>query len=144
MSDYDTGDTGYDGGGHEVDYGQYDAGQEHGSLDQLHQAQGSEADAQSQFGVYEEDHHNAESTDFAQGHHVEYDAPAAVHYESDDYTNYSHDATSDDHVFAAEGSESSHQAQFSELSALQERFDAAFAEGTQFHADGGDAQIASK
>nr|BFE63064.1 hypothetical protein GCM10020063_075900 [Dactylosporangium thailandense] len=143
MSDYDTGDTGYDGG-HEVDYGQYEAGHESGALDQLHQAQGSEADAQSQYGVYEQDHHTAESTDFSQGHHVEYDAPAAVHYESDDYTNYSHDATSDDHVFAAEGSESSHQAEFSELSALQERFDTAFAEGTQFHADGGDAQIASK
>ncbi|WP_433613889.1 hypothetical protein ACQP2P_05725 [Dactylosporangium sp. CA-139114] len=143
MSDYDTGDTGYDGG-QEVDYGQYDAGQEHGSLDQMHHAAGSEADASSQFGVYEEGHHDTDSTDFSQGHHVEYDAPAAVHYESDDYTNYSHDATSDDHVFAAEGSQSSHEAQFSELSALQERFDAAFAEGTQFHADGGDAEIASK
>nr|BFE66186.1 hypothetical protein GCM10020063_107120 [Dactylosporangium thailandense] len=129
MSDFETGDTG-------ADYGHYEAGQESGELEQLHQAQGSEADAQSQFGVYEQDHHTAESTDFSQGHHVEYDAPAAVHYESDDYTNYSHDATSDDHVFAAEGSESSHQAEFSELSALQEKFDAAFAQGTEVHQQG--------
>ena len=74
---------------------------------------------------------SAESTDFSQGHHVEYDQPAAVHYESDDYTNLNHDATSDDHVFAAEGSESSHQAEFSELDALRQQFDSAFASGTR-------------
>jgi hypothetical protein len=143
MSDYDGGDTGYDGG-HDVDYGHVEAGQEHNGLDQLHQASGSEADAQSQYGVYEQDHHAQESTEFAQGHHVEYDAPAAVHYESDDYTNYNHEASVDDHVFAAEGSESSHQAEFSELDALQQRFDAAFSEGTQYHAGGGEAEIAAK
>ncbi|WP_271190259.1 hypothetical protein, partial [Dactylosporangium matsuzakiense] len=88
MSDYDMGDT-----GHDVDYGHYEAGEQHDGLDQLHQAHGSEADAQSQFGVYENDHHAQESTDFSQGHHVEYDQPAAVHYESDDFTNYSHDAS---------------------------------------------------
>ena len=136
MSDFDAGDT-----GHDVDYGQYEAGQEHDALDQLHQAHGSEADAQSQFGVYEQDHHAAESTDFSQGQHVEYDAPGAGHYESTNYTNYSHDASEDDHVFAAEGSESSHQAEFGELDALQQRFDGAFAEGTQYHADGGEGQL---
>src|SRR3954466_10086346 len=139
MSDVD---TGYDGGG-DVDYGHIEAGQEHDALDQLHQAHGSEADAQSQYGVYENDHHAAESTDFAPGHHVGYDQPAAVHYESDDYTNASHNATEDDHVFAAEGSESSHQAEFGELDALQQRFDASFAEGTEFHADGGSAGISA-
>ncbi|GAA3293071.1 hypothetical protein Dvina_43705 [Dactylosporangium vinaceum] len=135
MSDYETGDTGDTG--HDVDYGQYEAGQESTQLDQLHQAGGSEADAQSQFGVYENDHHAQESTDFSQGHHVEYDQPAAVHYESDDYTNYSHDASVDDHVFAAEGSESSHQAEFNELDALEQKFDAAFAQGTELHTEGG-------
>ncbi|WP_433609046.1 hypothetical protein ACQP2P_37210 [Dactylosporangium sp. CA-139114] len=129
MSDFETGDTG-------ADYGHYEAGQESGEIDQLQQAQGSETDAQSQFGVYEEGHHDAESTNFSQGHHTEYDAPAAVHYESDDYTNYSHNATSDDHVFAAEGAQSSHEAQFSELNALQEKFEAAFAEGTEVHQQG--------
>ena len=141
MSDYDTGDTGHDAGyegGHDVDYGQYSAGQEHDGLDQLHQAHGSEADHNSQFGVYENDHHAQESTDFAQGSHVEYDQPAAVHYEADNYTNYSHDASEDDHVFAAEGSESSHQAEFGELDALSQRFDTAFAQGTEFH--GGEGQ----
>ena len=143
MSDYDTGDTGYDGG-HEVDYGQYSAGEEHGALDQLHQASGSEADYDNQFKVYEADHHAAESTDFAQGNHTEVDQPYGGHYENDNYTTYSHDASEDDHVFAAEGSESSHQAQFSELDALQQRFDAAFVEGTEYHAGGGEAEIASK
>ena len=57
MSDVD---TGYDGGG-DVDYGHYEAGQEHDALDQLHQASGHEADASSQYGVYEADHHAAES-----------------------------------------------------------------------------------
>ncbi|GAA4254208.1 hypothetical protein [Dactylosporangium darangshiense] len=137
MSEYETGDAGDSG----VDYGHYEAGQESGELDQLHQAHGSEADAQSQFGVYEQDHHAAESTDFSQGHHVEFDQAPAVHYESDDYTNYSHDATEDDHVFAAEGSESSHQAEFGELDALEQRFDAAFAQGTELHTDGGAAEL---
>ncbi|MFI5916225.1 hypothetical protein [Dactylosporangium sp. NPDC051541] len=139
MSDYDTGDTGYDGG-HEVDYGQYSAGQEHDALDQLHQANGSEADYNNQFNVYENDHHAAESTDFAQGNHVEVDQPYGAHYEQDNYTNFSHDASEDDHVFAAEGSESSHQAEFSELDALQQRFDGAFAHGTEYHAEGGEGQ----
>ncbi|WP_433056967.1 hypothetical protein [Dactylosporangium sp. CS-033363] len=143
MSDidsYDGGDTGHG----DVDYGHYSAGQEHDALDQLHQAQGSEHDAQSQFGVYENDHHAQESTDFSTGNHVEYDQPAAVHYEADNYTNYSHDASEDDHVFAAEGSQSTHSAEFSELDALQQRFDAAFAEGTEYHADGGAGEIAAK
>src|SRR5258705_9726122 len=69
MSDID---SGYDGGG-DVDYGHYQAGQEHGELDQLHQASGSEADYNNQFAVYEQDHAAAESTSFDQGHHVEYD-----------------------------------------------------------------------
>jgi len=133
MSDYDTGAG--------ADYGHYEAGQESAELDQLHQAQGSEADAQSQFGVYEQDHHAAESTDFAQGHHVEVDQPSAAHFESDDYTSYSHDASVDDHVFAAEGSESSHQAQFAELDALQQNFDARFAEGTELHTGEGQAEL---
>jgi hypothetical protein len=141
MSDYDPGYDGHDGG-NDVDYGHYEAGQEHNALDQLHQAQGSESDYDSQYGVYEADHHAAESTDFSQGHHVEYDQAPAVHYESDDYTNYSHDATEDDHVFAAEGSEHAHQAEYSELDALRERFDAAFVEGTEYH--GGEAEIAAK
>ncbi|GAA4258842.1 hypothetical protein [Dactylosporangium darangshiense] len=123
----------------DVDYGHFESGQEHDGLDQLHQAEGSEADYNNQFGVYENDHHAAESTDFSQGHHVEYDQAPAVHYESDDYTNYSHDASVDDHVFAAEGSENSHQAEFGELDALQQRFDASFAQGTEYH--GGDAGL---
>ncbi|MFI5906531.1 hypothetical protein [Dactylosporangium sp. NPDC051541] len=142
MSDYDTGDAGYDGG-HEVDYGQYSAGQEHDALDQLHQAHGSEADYNNQFNVYENDHHAQESTDFAQGNHVEVDQPYGAHYEQDNYTNFSHDASEDDHVFAAEGSESSHQAEFSELDALSQRFDGAFANGTELHVGEGQYGVAA-
>ncbi|WP_433208870.1 hypothetical protein ACQP00_44085 [Dactylosporangium sp. CS-047395] len=134
MSDFDAGDT-----GHDVDYGHFSAGQEHDGLDQLHQAQGSEHDAQSQFGVYEDDHHAQESTDFSTGQHVEYDQPAAVHFESTDFTNYSHDASEDDHTFAAQGSEQTHSAEFGELDALSQRFDTAFAEGTELH--GGEGQF---
>ncbi|WP_432834857.1 hypothetical protein [Dactylosporangium sp. CA-092794] len=123
----------------DVDYGQFESGHEAEGLDQLHQDHGSEADYNNQFGVYEQDHHAAESTDFSQGHHVEYDQPAAVHYESDDYTNYSHNAEVDDHVFAAEGSENSHVAEFDNLDALQSRFEGDFTSGTVFH--GGEAQL---
>jgi len=139
MSDID---TGYDGGGSDVDYGHFSAGEQHDGLDQLHQAQGSEADYNSQFGVYEQDHHAAESTDFAQGHHVEVDQPAGAHYESTDFTNYNHDASVDDHVFAAEGSESSHQAQFSELDALKARFATGFESGTVFSGSNAELEAA--
>jgi hypothetical protein len=126
MSDYDTGDSGDTG----AEYGHYEAGNEHDALDQLHQAHAHEADASSQFAVYEQDHAAAEHTDFAQGHHVESDNGAGAHAESDDYTTYNHDAAEQDHVFAAEGSEQSHESDLSELDALEQRFDAAFAQGT--------------
>ncbi|MEU7872787.1 hypothetical protein [Dactylosporangium sp. NPDC049140] len=134
MSEYETGDG-------STDLGHYEAGQESAELDQLHQSAGSEADAQSQFGVYENDHHAEESTDFAQGHHEEFDRPGVVHAESDDYTNYSHSASEDDHVFAAEGSQSTHQAEFAELDALEQKFDAAFAQGTEIHTGEGQSEL---
>jgi len=133
---------GYDGGG-DVDYGHYEAGQEHDGLDQLHQASGSEADHNSQFGVYENDHAAAESTSLDQGHHVEYDNPAGAHYEESDFTSYDHNAAEQDHVFAAEGSESSHQAEFNELDALRQELDTSFASGTEFHGGAGDISVAS-
>jgi hypothetical protein len=123
----------------DIDYGHYEAGAEHEGLDQLHQDHGSESDYGNQFGVYENDHHAAESTDFSTGHHQEFDQGPAIHAESDDYTNYSHDANVDDHTFAAEGSEHAHQQDFSELDALQARFDAGFEQETVFH--GGEGQF---
>ncbi|GAB3846114.1 hypothetical protein ACFPIJ_39145 [Dactylosporangium cerinum] len=128
MSDY--GDTGYDGGD---SYGHYEAGQEHESLDQLHQASGSEQDYASQFGVYEADHASAENTSFDQGHHVEYSDPSGAHYEESDYTSYDHSAAETDHVFAAEGSEQYHAAEWSELDALQHQLDSAFASATEIN-----------
>src|SRR3954469_17525282 len=141
MSDYETGDAGYDGG--DNSYGNCEAGQEHESLDQLHQAQGSEADYNNQFNVYEQDHASAEATSFDQGHHVEYDNPNGAHYEESNFTSYDHNAAETDHVFAAEGSESSHQAEFSELDALREQFNTTFASGTELHTEGGGAGISA-
>ena len=112
------------------EYGEFETGQEHAELDQLHEASGSEQDYQSQFGVYEQDHAAAESTSFDQGRHVEYTDPNGAHYEESDYTSYDHSAAETDHVFAAEGSESASYSEFAELDMLQQRFDAAFAEGT--------------
>jgi hypothetical protein len=128
MSEY--GDTGYDGGD---SYGHYEAGQEHESLDQLHQASGSEQDYASQFGVYEADHASAENTSFDQGHHVEYSDPSGAHYEESDYTSYDHSAAETDHVFAAEGSEQYHASEWNELDALQRQLDSAFASATEIN-----------
>src|ERR1043165_4257210 len=119
MSEYDGGDTG-------AEYGHVEAGADHEPLDQLHEVNASEADYNNQFGVYEQDHASAESTSFDQGHHLEYSNPTGEHYEESDFTSYDHSAAESDHVFAAEGSESSHQAEFSQLDALQAQLDSSF------------------
>ena len=123
MSDFDTG----------ADYGHVEAGQEHESLHQLHQVEGSENNYDSQFGVYEQDHASAESTSFDQGHHVEYSDPSGAHYEESDYTSYDHSAAETDHVFAAEGSEQYHASEWSELDALRHQLDSAFASATEIN-----------
>ncbi|MET7398491.1 hypothetical protein ABZS66_33895 [Dactylosporangium sp. NPDC005572] len=138
MSDWDAGDTGND-----VDYGHYEAGAESGELEQLHTAEGSEADYNSDFNVYEQDTESAESTDFQQGHAVQFDAPDGTHYEEQEFTNYSNDSYDSNHIFAAEGSESSHEAQFSELDALRQSFASEFAQGTEFHGGEGQLGVAS-
>ena len=132
MSEWDSGDTG-------VDYGHVEAGQEHESLDQLHQVHAAESDYDSQFGVYEQDHASAESTSFDQGHHVEYTGADGSHYEESDFTSYDHSAAETDHIFAAEGSEHASSSEFNQLDALQARFDSMFASGTEFHSGGGGA-----
>ncbi len=63
----------------------------------------------------------AAATTSASGHHVEYTNPNGAHYEESDYTSYEHSAAETDHIFAAEGSESSHTAEYSQLDALQAR-----------------------
>jgi len=125
----------------DLEYGNFQTGHESGDLEQLHQAAGSEADYNSQFGVYGEDHSAAESTDFSTGRHVEFEGADGSRYESTDFTNYSNDTESSDSVFAAEGSESMHSAEFSELDALRAQFDTSFAEGTQYSVGGGDAGL---
>ena len=128
MSEYDGGDTG-------AEYGHVEAGAEHESLDQLHEVNASEADYNNQYNVYEQDHAAAENTSYDQGHHVEYSNPSGEHYEESDFTSYDHSAAESDHVFAAEGSESSHQAEFSQLDALQAQLDSAFSEATVIDTD---------
>ncbi|MEV4516965.1 hypothetical protein AB0K00_49435 [Dactylosporangium sp. NPDC049525] len=112
------------------EYGEIETGEQHESLDQLHQVDASEQDYQSQFGVYEQDHASAESTSFDQGHHVEYTDPNGGHYEESDFTSYDHSAAETDHVFAAEGSESASSSEFHQLDTLRAQLDTAFAQAT--------------
>jgi hypothetical protein len=133
MSDIETGDTGYDDG---ASYGNYEAGHEQESLDQLHQVNASESNYDNQFNVYEQDHAAAESTSFDQGHHVEYTNPNGAHYEESDYTSYDHSAAETDHIFAAEGSESASTSEYSQLDALQARLESAFTSVTELNTDG--------
>ena len=128
MSEYD---GGYDGG---TDYEHAEAGTQHESLDQLHQVDASQENYDSQFGVYEADHASAENTSFDQGSHVEYTNPNGAHYEESNFTSYDHSEAETDHVFAAEGSEQYHAAEWSELDALHHQLDTAFASATQINA----------
>ncbi|MDG6107162.1 hypothetical protein Daura_32500 [Dactylosporangium aurantiacum] len=128
MSEY--GDTGYDGGD---SYGHYDEGQDHQSLDQLHQIDASQENYDSQFGVYEADHNSAEATSFDQGHSVEFTGADGSHYAEQDFTSYDHSAAESDHVFAAEGSESYDASEYHQLDALQARLDSAFASATEIN-----------
>jgi hypothetical protein len=125
----------------DLEYGNFETGHEAGELDQLHTASGSEQDYDSQFGVYGEDHSASESTDFSTGKHVEFDGADGSHYESTDFTNYSNDTESSDSVFAAQGSESMHSMDFSQMDALRAQFESNFAEGTQLSTGDGDAGL---
>ncbi|GAA2599895.1 hypothetical protein GCM10010399_33360 [Dactylosporangium fulvum] len=113
-----------------TEYGEIEAGQESGELEQLHETSGSEAGYQSEFGVYGQDHAAAESTSLQQGHHMEYTDPSGARYEETDFTNYEHSAVETDSVFAAEGSESATFREFGELNALRAQFETVFAQGT--------------
>ncbi|MDG6102613.1 hypothetical protein Daura_42180 [Dactylosporangium aurantiacum] len=128
MSEYDGGDTG-------AEFGHVETGEDHQSLEQLHQVNASEADYNNQFNVYEQNHAAAESTSFDQGHSVEFTGADGSHYAESNFTSYDHAAAESDHVFAAEGSESSHEAQFSQLDALQAQLDSAFSEATVIDTD---------
>ena len=122
----------YDGG---TEYGHAEAGQEQESLEELHQVNASEADYNNQFNVYEQDHAAAESTSFDQGHSVQFTGADGSHYAESDFTSYDHSAAESDHSFAAEGSESSHQAEFSQLDALRAQLNSTFAEATVIDTD---------
>jgi hypothetical protein len=79
MSDYEDGqlDPGYTGDeqpdtfGGDHDFGQFETGQEHSALDQLHQDQGHEVDFGQQQGVFEHDFRQAETSELTQGQHIE-------------------------------------------------------------------------
>ena len=123
------------------EYGAFETGQEHESLDQLHQVDASQEDYQSQFGVFQQDHAAAESTSFDQGRHVEYTGADGSHYEESEFTSYDHSAVETDSVFAAEGSESYSASEFSQLDALRAQLDTAFAQATVVQ--GGPAELAA-
>ena len=123
------------------EYGEFETGEQHESVDQLHQVDATEQDYQSQFGVYEQDHAAAESTSFDQGHQVEYTGADGSHYAESDFTSYDHSAAEADHVFAAEGSESASYSEFSQIDALRAQLDTAFAQATVVQ--GGPAELAA-
>ncbi|MFF5231807.1 hypothetical protein [Dactylosporangium sp. NPDC000521] len=135
MSDY-TGDTGYDGGS----YGEIETGENHESLDQLHQVDASQNTYDSQFGVYEQDHASAESTSFDQGHQVSYTDASGATYQESDFTSYDHSAAETDHVFAAEGSETASSSEFHQLDAIRAQLDSAFTSMTAVNG-GGTAEL---
>ncbi|MEV0560219.1 hypothetical protein [Dactylosporangium sp. NPDC050588] len=128
MSEYDGGDTG-------AEYGHVEAGENHESLDQLHQVDASQNNYDSQFGVYEQDHASAESTSFDQGHQVSYTDASGATYQESDFTSYDHSAAETDHVFAAEGSESASSSEFHQLDAIRAQLDSAFSEATVIDTD---------
>ncbi|MGI5181708.1 hypothetical protein ACQEVZ_35930 [Dactylosporangium sp. CA-152071] len=141
MSEWDSGDSGdhgYDGG---TDYGHVETGQDHESLNQLHEVNAADNNYDSNFGVYEQDSASAESTSFDQGHHVSVTDASGAQYEESDFTSYDHNEASADHTFAAEGSEHSSASEYNELEALQARLDSSFASATQLHTDGGSAAL---
>ncbi|MFF5225623.1 hypothetical protein [Dactylosporangium sp. NPDC000521] len=129
MSEFDT--------GADTDFGHVEAGQDHESLNQLHEVDASQNNYDSQFGVFEQDHASAENTSFDQGHQVSYTDASGATYQESDFTSYDHSAAETDHVFAAEGSESASSNEFHELEALQARLDSSFASATELHTEGG-------
>ena len=117
------------------EYGEIETGEQHESVDQLHQVDATEQDYQSQFGVYEQDHAAAESTSFDQGHSVEFTGADGSHYAEQDFTSYDHSAAETDSVFAAEGSESYSASEFSQIDTLRAQLDTAFASATELSAN---------
>jgi hypothetical protein len=104
------------------EYGEIDAGQEHGSLEAVHQAQGHALDHQSQFGILEQDHHSVEHEEFEHLKHIEYTDAAGNHYEITEYTHYEHTEIEDDHTLMAYGQESVGEAGFGEADATDAGF----------------------
>jgi hypothetical protein len=90
------------------EYGEIETGQEHGSLEAVHEDQGAEQDYQSQYGILEHDHQSVEHEEFEHLKHVEYTDAAGNHYEVTEYTHYEHTEIEQDHTFAAYGQEGGH------------------------------------
>ena len=91
--------------------------------------------------MYEQDHASAENTSFDQGHHVEYSNPSGEHYEESDFTSYDHSEAEADHIFAAEGTESSPSSGVPPARRPAGALDAAFASATELHNGGGAGEL---
>ncbi|WP_238006504.1 hypothetical protein KZZ52_16325 [Dactylosporangium sp. AC04546] len=88
MSDYDDGgqldpgytgdeqpetlDPGYTGSDQPDVFGQFEAEQEHGEVEELHSGHGVESDTDQQFGVFEQHYERGETTSLVQEQHIEY------------------------------------------------------------------------
>jgi hypothetical protein len=88
------------------EYGDIDAGQEHASLEAVHEGHGAELDHQSQYGILEQDHRSFEHEEFENLKHIEYTDAAGNHYEITEYTHYEHTEVEEDHTLMAYGQES--------------------------------------
>ncbi|MEV6930346.1 hypothetical protein AB0M46_38500 [Dactylosporangium sp. NPDC051485] len=116
------------------EYGEFDTGQEHGSLEAAHTEHGAAMDHQSQYGILERDHHSVEHEEYENVKHIEYTDAAGNHYEITEYTHYERTEIEDSHEYAAYGQESGSYAGFG----AAEGESAGFGEASFGEASGGD------
>ena len=87
------------------EYGEYDSGQEHAALEEVHADSGQEQDYQSQYGILEQDHHSVIHDELENVKHIEYTDAAGNHYEITEYTHIEHTEIEDSHTLLAYGQE---------------------------------------
>jgi hypothetical protein len=94
------------------EFGEYEAGQEHASLEAVHGSQGSELEHESQYGILEQDHRSVEHEEFERLKHIEYTDAYGNHYEVTEYTHYERTEIEEEHSFLAYGEDAGGQAGF--------------------------------
>jgi hypothetical protein len=87
------------------EFGEYSDGQEHASLEAVHEDAGHEQDFQSQYGILEQDHHSVIHDELENMKHIEYTDAAGNHYEITEYTHIEHTEIQDSHTLLSYGEE---------------------------------------